>query len=92
MLVESENIYLNAYPNPFTDETVIEMKSAIRQEARLEIFSTQGNIVATLYNGMTEEGKSYKLDFKAGDLQSGIYYFRLTTATENKVGKLVLIR
>ncbi len=92
--INSHNEKLNAnfvlyqnYPNPFNPATTIKYLIATsspltkgRTEegfVTLKIYDVLGREVATLVNGLQTPG-SYKIEFDAGSLPSGIYYYRLT--------------
>ncbi len=62
-----------AIPNPFSEETTLEVKGLRRNDAlRLQVFDLQGNTVRE----MTSESASFNL--KKGGWQSGIYLFKIT--------------
>jgi hypothetical protein len=65
------------YPNPFNPSTRIKFAVAETQKAELKVFDILGNEVAVLFNGIANGGKVYETEFKAVNLSSGIYFYRL---------------
>lgn len=83
--------FINAYPNPFNDVTVIEYQLENNANVQLEIFDFLGNKVAELVNSNLNAG-IYKTIFKAGDLSEGIYFSKLSVNGRTITRKLVLIK
>lgn len=83
--------FLNAYPNPFNDVTVIEYQLENNANVQMEIFDFMGNKVAELVNSNLNAG-IYKTIFKAGDLPGGVYFNRLTVNGRTMTRKLVLVK
>lgn len=69
------SLYQN-YPNPFNPSTKI--KFAIKNSGfvSLKVFDIMGREIYTLYNGILKPGL-YETDFKAEELNSGVYFYRL---------------
>ena len=68
------------YPNPFNPETAIRFSIPQKDHVTLKIFDLLGREVATLVNGPREAG-TFQILYHAGNLPSGIYFYRLE-ATE----------
>lgn len=81
---------LSNYPNPFNTTTQLRFAISTSQKVRLEIFDLLGKHVAILLNNMLESGE-HTIEFDARDLPSGIYFYKLQTAT-SLVGKMILIK
>ncbi len=79
------------YPNPFPGSTVIHYQLLERTNVKLDIINTMGRQVATLVNSEQLAGGN-NVTFNAGDLPSGIYYFRIVTDKETVTKKMLLIR
>jgi hypothetical protein len=80
------------YPNPFNPTTEIRFSVAEQGRATLEVFNILGQKVATLFDGVAEAGQYYKLKFDAGRLASGVYLYRLQSAGQVQVRRLLLLR
>lgn len=70
--VEGLDSKINVYPNPFSAETTFRTKDNLKN-ARLGIYNTLGQEIKSVEN---ISGEEYKLS--RNDLQSGIYFYRLT--------------
>ena len=82
-----------AYPNPFNSMTSIEFTTEKASDnLKLEIFTSTGQLVATLFNGPVKESSVYKVDFDGTKLSGGVYTYRVSTETDSYFDKLILIK
>ncbi len=79
------------YPNPFNPITVIQYELRERGLVTLKVLDVLGHEVATLVNEEKPRGR-YRVEFDAGDLASGIYFYRLKAGEYVESRKMVLIR
>jgi predicted acyl esterase len=79
------------YPNPFNPSTMIEYTIAKNEQVQLKVFDLLGREVATLVNNMQVPG-SYNVNFNAQNLSSGIYFYRISTASFTDVKRMVLVK
>jgi hypothetical protein len=87
------------YPNPFNPKTAISYQLTAVSLVNLRVFDQLGREVATLVSAEQPAG-FYQVSFDAGELPSGIYFYRLEArqATDGRVGifvdtkKLVLVK
>jgi len=79
------------YPNPFNPVTTIEFDIPEFSAVKIEVYNALGQIVSTLVNTDLKAG-SYKTEFNAGKLSSGIYYYRMTANNNSYINKMVLIK
>jgi hypothetical protein len=84
------SLYQN-YPNPFNPVTTIQFNIPESEEVQLSIFNTSGQKIVTLLNRRLTAGL-YKIDWNAGDLPSGVYFYSLKTKSFNQTKKLMLLR
>ena len=91
-LPESEVFILEQnYPNPFNATTTIPYALAQSAEVRLDVFDALGKHVQTLVNQQQSPGR-YNQPFRANDVSSGIFIYRLIVDGESKTGKLLLVK
>lgn len=80
------------YPNPFNPMTSIQFKIANSTRVTLTVYDMLGRQVTTLVNDQMNPG-TYTVKFNGERLASGMYLYRLTTASGfSAVRKLVLLR
>jgi photosystem II stability/assembly factor-like uncharacterized protein len=83
-------LYQN-YPNPFNPSTVISYSIPNDNFITLRVFDALGREIKTLVNGYQRTGK-HSVTFKAENLPSGVYFYRLEAGNFSKTKKLVLLR
>jgi hypothetical protein len=89
-LPQSFALYQN-YPNPFNPSTTIRYSIPADGFVKLIVFNAIGEKVRTLVNEFNPAG-SYEINFDAGDLSSGIYFYRLQSDNFNTIKKLILLK
>ena len=83
-------LYSN-YPNPFNPTTTITWQSPVRSWQSLKVYDVLGNEVATLLNEEKAAG-TYKINFNAVGLASGIYFYQLKAGNFIDTKKFVLLK
>jgi hypothetical protein len=86
----SESGTIHVYPNPFSDQIHFRFTTTFSSFAKLLVIDATGKQVATLLNEHVAPG-THKVSWKPGELASGMYLYMLTTDTDRKTGKIVLI-
>lgn len=76
-VLPKEYLLLQNYPNPFNSSTMISFQISATDYYLLEIFSSTGERVETLYNGSLEPGQ-YSVNYEVKALASGLYFYRLS--------------
>lgn len=89
------NLYQN-YPNPFNAITKINFTIPIKDgnnfhRAKLIIYDLLGREIKVLLDKEINPG-NYSLDFDAGNLPSGTYFYKLTVDNLSKVKKMILLK
>jgi hypothetical protein len=79
------------YPNPFNPSTTIQFSLPEQSFVKLEIFNTLGEKVDVLLSEELTTG-TYKYNWNASDLTSGIYYYSLTADNFRQTKKLILLK
>jgi len=80
------------YPNPFNPSTFIGYSIPEKSAVTLKIYDVTGRLVSTLLNNEIKTEGSYKIEFYASDLPSGIYLYRIDAGKFSASKKLVLIK
>ncbi len=65
------------YPNPFNPQTTIEFSLPEPSIVTLKIYNVLGQEIAKLLDGETMDNGSQEVEFNAGSLPSGVYFYRL---------------
>lgn len=79
------------YPNPFNPTTKISFEIPREGTVKLIVYDILGNKVKELINENLSPG-SHSVDFNAGNLSSGIYYYTLFTKNSTQTKKLMLLK
>ncbi len=79
------------YPNPFNPNTNIHFSVTKTGRVIIKVFDIAGREVTTLSNEMLSPG-TYKVDFNASNLTSGIYFYRMTAGEFTETKKMILIK
>jgi len=83
-------LYQN-YPNPFNTQTEIKFDLIKSGHYKIEAFDMLGRSVDILFNEFKYAG-SYKINFNASDLSSGVYFYKLSSPEVNIIKKFTLVK
>ena len=84
------NLYQN-FPNPFNPSTVIKFDIPANSDVKIVVYDLLGQAVQNLVNERLNAGQ-YEINWNAGNLASGIYYYKLTSGNNVFVKKLILVK
>ncbi len=79
------------YPNPFNPSTNLEFGISDLGFVSLKIYDLIGKEIVTLVDEKLNPG-SYKVEFDAGSLMSGVYFYRLTAGDFTDTKKMLLVK
>lgn len=87
------------YPNPFNPSTKIQYSLPSPSEGKgagvrlviLKIYDVLGNEIATLVNEQKAPG-NYEVVFDAGNLSSGIYFYKLKAGNQFLIRKMMVLK
>jgi hypothetical protein len=79
------------YPNPFNPSTKIRFSIPVETEVHLNVYNALGQEVAEIINSRLKEGY-HEVEFDAGILTSGIYFYRLEAEKFVDVKKMIIIK
>lgn len=91
-----EKFEVSVFPNPFNNQTKILLNGLINNKLKIEVYSTLGEKIKTLYNG---ENLSISREFywngkteSNSNAVSGIYFLLIENGTNRISKKLILIK
>jgi hypothetical protein len=87
----SVNFSLRNYPNPFHETTTIEYQLPKDGKIKLTVYDLSGNKIATLTDE-TQTAGTHKINFKAGKLLPGSYYYRIESGEYSEMKKLIVVK
>jgi photosystem II stability/assembly factor-like uncharacterized protein len=79
------------YPNPFNPSTTISFSLPSRSLVSLKVFDDLGREMSSLFSEVLPAG-TYSRKWNATGFPSGIYFYRLQTASFTETKKLLLLR
>jgi hypothetical protein len=79
------------YPNPFNSSTIISYSLFKGSRVRLTLYNVLGQPVRTLVDAFQQAG-IYTIHLDAGDLESGMYIYRIETEEFSESKHMLLIR
>jgi hypothetical protein len=79
------------YPNPFNPTTSITFNINKSDIIRLDVFNINGRRVAEVINEFKAPGL-YHVEFDATNLNSGLYFYKLSTSTESLCRKMTVMK
>ena len=79
------------YPNPFNPNTTIHFGLPATTHVKAQVFNLLGQQVTTLYDGLLKAGE-HELQFEAGNLTSGVYFYRIQAGNDVLMKQMVLLK
>ncbi len=79
------------YPNPFNPVTTIRYQTGVQGWVSIRVYNLFGEEVAVLTDGSKGPG-NHEVRFDAGELPSGIYYYRMTARRYSETKKMLVIK
>lgn len=80
------------FPNPFNSTTTIDFIIPKSDYVTLKVYDELGREVKTIINNVYLNAGYYPVRFEAGNLASGVYYYRMITGKYKDEKKMVLIK
>ena len=90
LIPEEFALYQN-YPNPFNPTTTIQYDIARTTYVRLSVYDLLGREQVLLVDDMKLPGR-YAVSLSAGNLSTGVYFYRLSTPEFSQVRKLLVVK
>lgn len=79
------------YPNPFNPSTMIEFDMPAKANVNISVYNISGQLVRTLVDGEMEAGV-HQVQFNAGTLTSGMYFYRITSDNFTEMKRMTYIK
>lgn len=79
------------FPNPFNPTTKIKFSMPTANNVEIKVFDILGREVATLLNEQKQAG-IHSVEFNAGNLSSGIYFYKIVSGNYSEIKKMMLLR
>jgi len=98
--VPSQYTLFQNYPNPFNPSTTIKYEIPLSPFSQkggqggfvsLKVYDILGRIVATLVNGIESAGE-HTIQWNAGNIPSGVYFYKLSAGNFMETKKLLLLK
>ncbi len=90
-LTPREFVLEQNFPNPFNPSTQISYAVPTREHVQIRVFDLLGNEVATLVDGVKDQGV-HLVRWNASGVSSGVYFYRMTSGTFTATRRLLLLR
>jgi hypothetical protein len=84
-------ILFQNYPNPFNLITKIKFSIPKSDIVKIRVYDILGKEIQTLLNEYKTTG-SYKVEFDASNLPSGVYFYRMISGSYSETKKMILLR
>ncbi|HRD53128.1 MAG TPA: T9SS type A sorting domain-containing protein, partial [Flavobacteriales bacterium] len=79
----------SAWPNPFREESQINLEAKESGTAQVVVTDLQGRVVAELFNGHVEAGATLLLPFRPAERNGGAYIYRIRLNGEELMGRML---
>jgi len=89
--LETNFLIGKAYPNPFIPGTSLDYQLNTPEYVEIAIYNMKGQAVSSLQNGIQEAG-AYSLNWNAENMQSGVYFLRVSIGSAMETQKLLLVK
>ncbi|HEY9166536.1 MAG TPA: Ig-like domain-containing protein [Candidatus Kryptonia bacterium] len=86
----SFELYQN-YPNPFNPTTVIGYRLSANSYVTLKVYDVLGREIGALVDGRQNAGY-HSVVFDAGNLPSGVYFYRIVTDNSRSIRKMLMVK
>ncbi len=83
-------LYQN-YPNPFNSIAKIQFVIPEKNKVVIKIYNVLGQEIKQIFNQVADKG-FHEIQFNAGELPSGIYFYKMETGKFSDVKKLILLK
>jgi hypothetical protein len=85
------HLSINNYPNPFNSQTTISFNLPVSGRISIEIYNLNGQLIEAVLDETRSAGE-HSVVWNAGDLPSGLYFYRLTAENSTSTKKMTLLK
>lgn len=78
------------YPNPFSSDATLEFRADVSERTAVEVYNTQGVLVAKIFDAVTEAGEVYHANIDGSQWAKGLYLVKIVNVNGVQNLKLVL--
>ena len=89
---EASSIFVASYPNPFVEETNINVNTPKDTEVTIAVFDLRGNKIAQLYKGRLKANVNYSFPFNSGCCSDNIFIYTIMSDEELIQGQFLRLR
>jgi hypothetical protein len=89
--ISGEFSLLRNFPNPFSSRTAVSYQLSTYSFVDLRVYDVLGREVAVLVNAQQPPGM-YRATWDAGELPSGIFFYRLSVGSVTKIARMNLVK
>ena len=89
--IRNSDCGIAAYPNPFSGTITFDYKLTEASQVKLSVYDNFGQLVAEPVNSFQQKGVQ-KVNWDAGNLPAGIYFYRIITDTRQATGRMILVK
>lgn len=90
-VIPSQYSLAQNYPNPFNPVTKINFSIPVNELVKITVYDITGREIANILNQSLTAG-SYSLEFNAGGLSSGVYFYRISAGEFVSTKRMVLLK
>ena len=83
-------LVLETFPNPLTSSSTVHFRSTETAATTVKVYNQMGKLVATLFDGVADDGEDYLLALDATAWPTGIYLCRFVSKGQTHTQNLVV--
>lgn len=89
----NEKISMTIYPNPFSDEAVIQYALLVSEKVSINLYTVSGQKIKNIFSGHSSAG-AHALELEADELNltQGVYFLELQAGRQRQFQKIVIAR
>jgi hypothetical protein len=85
------NETVTVYPNPFRDNTNVQVRSKSNQTFDVTVYNVKGQVIQMI-NGLTDNSGNANVTINRNGMISGVYFVKVKTADNEFTNKVILLK